>query len=251
MTEPRGTADAGDTGDQPGDGEHLTPWAPVPPVVPPPVVAPPAALPGDAALTPAAGQDASTSGTDQPQASVYVPPPAGMAPGGVMPGGVMPPPSPSEVPTSAWIATPVAAPPAKRSGRAILSAIIGGIVVVAIIGYFAANQLGIIGDKGKVLFGTAAGSDLCSVSNQTDTVRTTDPIFFAAVLKHHMDGNQAITFHITKDGADFVTHEEPADGTAFDCYGNRDSLGALEPGSYVFEVLHNGELEATGKLTVK
>lgn len=168
-----------------------------------------------------------------------------------MPPGAMPPPGPAEMPPSAWITVPVAAAPAKRSGRSILGAIVGAVVVIAIIGYFAANQLGIIGDKGKVLFGTAAGKDLCSVSNQATTVLATDPLFFAAVLKHHMDGDQAITFHITKDGTEFVSHDEPADGQAFDCYGNRESLGPLDPGTYVFEVLHKGEVEATGTLTVK
>jgi hypothetical protein len=71
------------------------------------------------------------------------------------------------------------------------------------------------------------------------------------VLKHHMDGQQVITFHVTRDGAEFLSHEEPADGTEFDCYGNKDSLGALMAGSYVFEVIHKGEVEATGTLLVQ
>ena len=133
-----------------------------------------------------------------------------------------------------------------------LARVVGALVVIIIVGVAAAGILGFLpSDKGKILFGTAAGKDLCSVGNPTVAVKTTDPIFFAAVLKHHMDAAQAITFHITKDGAEFVTHDEPADGTAFDCYGNHDSLGALVAGSYVFEVIHSGQIEATGTLTVK
>jgi len=247
VTEPRETADAGDTGNQAGDGDAPAPWAP-PPMAPPPM-APPPTMPDEATLTsaPAPAPDLGVVAPGQPdEAPAWVPPPVGMAPD-----GTMPPPNPPEMPTSAWITTPVPAPPARRSSRGILGAIVGGIVVLVVIGFVAANQLGLIGDKGKILFGTAAGKDLCSVGNQTQTVTTTDPVFFAAVLKHHQGGDQAITFHITKDGADFVTHEEPADGQEFDCYGNRESLGALDAGSYVFEVLHNGEIEATGKLTVK
>ncbi len=126
------------------------------------------------------------------------------------------------------------------------------IIGIALIAIVAGVLLGVLpSDKGKILFGTAAGSNLCSVGNQTTSVSPTDPIYFAAILKHHMDGNQAITFHVTKDGAEFVTHEEPADGTSFDCYGNKESLGSLDVGTYVFEVLHDGTQEAVGTLTVK
>jgi hypothetical protein len=157
----------------------------------------------------------------------------------------MPPPDPAEVPTSAWITTAPGATTRAAGGRSILG------IIGAVIGILA-GALGLLpSDKGKVLFGTAAGKDLCSVSNETTTVRTTDPIFFSAVLKHHMDGQQVITFHVTRDGAEFLSHEEPADGTEFDCYGNRESLGALMVGSYVFEVLHEGEVEATGTLVVQ
>ena len=57
-------------------------------------------------------------------------------------------------------------------------------------------------------------------------------------------------FKIEKDGKELVNHPEPADGTSFDCYGSRDSIGSLEPGSYVFTVVHNADIEATGNLTV-
>lgn len=203
---------------------------------------------GGTGLTPAPEHDdASLIPDPLPDAPVYIPPAMGM-----MPGGIMPPPDPAEVSTSAWITTApqTTAPRSGISSRLI--GIVGALVGIVLVGAIVAGVLGLFpSDKGKVLFGTAAGKDLCSVANPATTVKTTDPVFFAAILKHKMDGQQVITFHITKNGADFVSHDEPADGTSFDCYGNRDSLGALEAGKYVFEVIHKGEIEATGTLTVQ
>jgi hypothetical protein len=105
--------------------------------------------------------------------------------------------------------------------------------------------------KGSIIFGTHAGPDLCSVRNAADTLTANDPIFFAAVLKHHMDGNQAITLRVTKDGKDFVSYDEPADGTEFDCYGNKDSLGTLDVGVYVFQIINHDAIEASAALTIK
>ena len=169
-------------------------------------------------------------------------------------GSIPPAADPSEVPSSAWITTA----PTVQTGRATSSsgtrnlvATIVGVVAVLVIGYFAVQLLP--SDKGKVLFGTTPGADLCSVGNQTTTVKTTDDLFFAAVLKDHMDGDQAITLRITKNGADFINYNEPADGTAFDCYGNRTSLaelGPFEAGQYHFEITNNGKIEAVGDLTI-
>jgi hypothetical protein len=247
VTESGGT---GDAGNRPPDGQpsanELPRWQPFADAPPAPSTPPPPpALPSDALLTQPPQHDEGSIVPEQlHDAPAYIPPPMGMTPGAVMPTT-----DPADVPTSAWITTaPQTAPPRAGIGSRV-AGIIGGIVVLVIVGAFVFGL--VVNDKGKVLFGTAAGSDLCSVGNKTDTVKTTDPIFFAAILKDHMDGAQAITFHITKDGAEFVSHEEPADGTSFDCYGNKDSLGALEVGTYTFEVLHTGTVEATGKLTVK
>jgi hypothetical protein len=207
----------------------------------------PPALPDESTLTPAPQRDeGSIAPTQLPDAPAYVPAPLGMTTG-----AIMPPPDPSEIPTSAWITTAPQAP--GRGGRSASAiVIIASIIGIILVGAVIAGVLGLLpSDKGKILFGTAAGKDLCSVGNPTNAVKTTDPIFFAAVLKEHLDGQQAIVFHITKDGVDFLKHDEPADGKPFDCYGNKESLGALAPGSYVFEVLHNNDVEAKGSLTVQ
>ena len=171
---------------------------------------------------------------------------------GMTSGSILPPLNSGEESSSAWITTAPQTAPQAGGIRGGIGSIIGAIVLIVVVGAVVAGILGLLpSDKGKVLLGTAAGSDLCSVANQATTMKPTDPIFFAAILKHHMDGAQAITFKITKDGADFVDHDEPADGTSFDCYGNKESLGTLETGSYVFSVVHNGDIEATGALIVK
>jgi hypothetical protein len=226
---------------------ELPRWQPFADVPAAPPSAPPPALPDEATLTPAPDTDAGSLVPDQMHdAPAYIPPAIGMTSG-----AVIPPPAPAEVPTSAWITTSpeVVKQPARGRG---LKSVIGTIIGLVVVAVVAAGVFGLLpSDKGKVLFGTAIGKDLCTVNNKTTTVNAADPIFFSAVLKHHMDGNQAITLHITKDGKDLVNYDEPADGTAFDCYGNRESLGPLEAGLYRFEVIHNGEVEATGDLTVR
>jgi hypothetical protein len=241
-SETSGGPGSGGGGDQPSQPAELPRWQPFADIP-----APSPALPDESRLTAAPETD---TGTIEPEAlhdaPAYVPPPLGM-----MPGTVMPPLDPADVPTSAWITTApnVVTPRQARSGLLTIAAAVIGVLVVA---FVIAALLGLLpSDKGKILFGTAAGGDLCSVNSETTTVKTTDPIFFAAVLKHHMDGNQAITLHITKDGKDFVNYDEPADGTEFDCYGNRESLGSLDPGLYQFEVVHKDDVEASGDLTVK
>ena len=208
----------------------------------------------EASVSSPVSPDASHSGIQdelprwQPFADMAAVPSSAEPPATLVPTAVEPP----QAPPSEWIIAPPEAEPRRGVPGGRVLRVLGSVVGVLVVGSLVAGLLGFLpSDKGKILFGTAPGKDLCSVSGRTDTATTTDPIFFAAVLKHHLDGQQSITFHITRDGEDFVSHEEPADGSAFDCYGSRESLGTLDTGSYVFEVIHNGEIEATGTLTVK
>lgn len=106
-------------------------------------------------------------------------------------------------------------------------------------------------DPGTILFGTGAGTDSCSVANPTTVLLSTQPLFFAAHLADQMDGTKAIVLRIVKDGRPLVDHEEPADGKAFDCYGNTSPLGMLQPGAYDFKVTQGTTLEAEGNVTVR
>ena len=167
---------------------------------------------------------------------------------GMLPGAVVPPVEPGQVPTSAWITSD---PP--RPGRSIFSRVvtvvliaIGLAVVAAIVGL----NLQLFQPRGHVLFGTASGPDLCSVGGETRSVTSADPIYFAAILNNPVEGDQAIRLTITRDGVPVFDHTDPPIGTAFQCYGSREPYGPYEPGTYVFEVTQDGEVEATGTLTV-
>jgi hypothetical protein len=105
--------------------------------------------------------------------------------------------------------------------------------------------------RGGIVFGTAVGTDSCSVTNPTDVLLSTQPFFFAAYLTDHQDGSKSIVLHIEKDGVALVDHQEPADGNAYDCYGNTQSLGTLDAGAYEFRVLQGTKTEADGTVTVR
>ena len=77
-----------------------------------------------------------------------------------------------------------------------------------------------------------------------------DPVFFAAVLKQRLGGDAEVRLIVTRDGEPFFDSTDPPNGSEFECYGSRESIGPLEAGVYVFEVTHEGEVEASGTLTV-
>lgn len=151
------------------------------------------------------------------------------------------------VPTSAWIA-PV--PPRRRSVWSTLATLGAVVIGLAVIAAIIGLNLRIFLPRGQILFGTAPGGDLCSVGAEARSVRSADPVYFAAVLRDRMPGTASIRLVVTRDGQPYFDHVEPADGTEFECYGSRESIGPLEPGVYVFEVTHDGTVEASGTLTV-
>jgi hypothetical protein len=106
-------------------------------------------------------------------------------------------------------------------------------------------------EPGAIVFGTGVGTDSCSVANPSEVLLSTQPFFFAARLVDQMDGSRAIVLNIVKDGQLLLEHEEPADGKAFDCYGNTSSLGSLRPGAYDFTVRLGTVTEAEGRVTVR
>ena len=156
--------------------------------------------------------------------------------------------SPAEVPSSAWISTP---PP--RQGRSLLSTIVTigavliGLVVLAVV--IGINS-GLLQPRGYVVFGTSAGKDLCSVGDEVRSVTSSTPVYFAAVLRHQLGADASVRLRVTRDGQAFSDVVDPPDGREFDCYGSREPYGLLEPGVYIFEISHEGEVEATGTLTV-
>jgi hypothetical protein len=205
----------------------------------------PSTLPDAASLAPEPDDDTPIEPDPLVDAPDYAPSVYGMTGGGV--------PRQSDADDAAHNAWITSAPaPAQRSvGRAgIVSAIVGVVIVVGVLAYFLAGQIGLIGNKGKILFGTAAGPNLCTVGNPTTTVRTGDPLFIAAIMKDRIQGDEAFTFEVWKDGQQYLVTPVNGNGQAFDCYGNTEDLGLLDPGAYVFEVLKGTDVEARGELTV-
>ena len=145
---------------------------------------------------------------------------------------------------SGWITDPT--PPRRRSRLStaitVVAVVIGVLVVLGIAGMY----LGLFQPRGQVLFGTAAGPNLCSVGGETRTIEAGDPVFFAAVLRNRLSGDAEVRLTVTRDGEPFFDNTDPPDGNEFECYGSRESIGPLEPGAYQFEVTHDGAVEASG-----
>lgn len=103
--------------------------------------------------------------------------------------------------------------------------------------------------KGTVIFGSSVGDDGCSVSNQLRKLSVTQSFFFMAYLKDVMDGTQVVTLRVIRDGNTMLNTDEPANGTAFNCFGNQKAFPPLAAGNYEFQVLQGARLEADGLIT--
>jgi hypothetical protein len=187
---------------------------------------------------------------DRPSADTQPPPDAHAPPdpAAIRPTAAAPPPDPSSGSTSGWITRP--APPRRRSRLSTAVTIAAVVVGVFVILGIAGMYLGFFQPRGQVLFGTALGPNLCSVGGETRTIEADDPIFFAAVLRNRLTGDAEVRLTVTRDGEPFFDNTDPPNGTEFECYGSRESIGPLEPGVYQFDVTHDGSLEASGTLTI-
>jgi hypothetical protein len=222
-------------GPAPADGGAWTP----PPI--PPVPTSPGTIPPPPGWTPPSAPEAGGPPSGWTPAAPAGPPV--WNPDGTPVGAGGPPPG--------YVAVP-ATPPSHR-GRNIAIGVGLVVIVLLAIAAFAggASFSGSFGrTPGTVVFGTAAGSDVCSVGSQSDTIYANTPYYFSARLNDHMTGSDAITLTVTKDGQVYATADEPANGQEFDCYGNKNALDGLDAGIYVFTITHNGTMEATGTLKV-
>lgn len=187
---------------------------------------------------------------DQPPADIEPPPDAQAPPdpSAIRPTLAAPPPDPVSGSTSGWITNPA---PSRRRSRlsttvTIAAVVLGLLVVLGIAGLY----VGFFQPRGQVLFGTSLGPNLCSVGGETRTIEAGDPVFFAAVLRNRLAGDAEVRLTVTRDGEPFFDNTDPPDGTEFECYGSRNSIGPLESGVYQFEVTHDGAVEASGTLTI-
>ena len=202
------------------------------------------ALPEEALLEPSPLHDDGTLVPDQlHDAPEYVPAPIGM-----LPGTIVPPMDPSEVATSAWITT---APP--RRGRSLVSILvtIGAVAIgLAVLAVLVGMNLNLFSPRGEVVFRTTASDDVCSTRDRTASITTKDTIYYAAYLRDRVGPTETVSLRVTRDGQEVTTEDLPPNGTEFDCFGLTEPMGPFQPGVYVFEVLRNGKVEASGTLTV-
>lgn len=209
-----------------GAGEQTPP--PTPPSMVPPTVAP--APPGSTA-----GQPIAVPGTvTSPGTPAW---PSTSGPGGTPPPG--------------WVPAPAPAPRSNRRRNLLLAA--GVVVALLVIGAATGSinfTVSVGRQPGTIVFGTTAGTDLCSVGEESDTIKAGTPVYFGARLLHKLAGTETIHLTITRDGKPVFQHDETGQGEDFDCYGSQKALGTLDPGTYVFTITHNADTEATGTLKV-
>jgi len=108
--------------------------------------------------------------------------------------------------------------------------------------------------RGEVLFGSNAGTDVCTVMGQASEFGPTDSVFLAAVMREKVETGARVVYEVeTQDGTSGpypVTARPP-----FDCLGSTDALDPLEPGTYVVRYRYDAQPDApdlaSGTLTIR
>jgi hypothetical protein len=154
------------------------------------------------------------------------------------------PPSPDQ---AAWGVPPVAPKPslAKRFGPAII-----GIVVVAVIAIVAGSLFG--GGSGKITFSKSTYDTTkksCSFDSTVTTAKSSDDVYMLADLKDTVPTSGKATMEIYKDGVLQGT-EDISEGTEYNCYYIKSSIGPLDPGVWKVTITYNGKIEAEGSITI-
>ncbi|HUQ43811.1 MAG TPA: hypothetical protein VM451_05275 [Candidatus Limnocylindria bacterium] len=100
--------------------------------------------------------------------------------------------------------------------------------------------------RGTVAFGTSADLSTCTVDSQTVFMPATNKFFWMAQLTRRTTVSDAVRLRITLDGEEIVN--APQDPGVYDCLGTEQAETGLGAGVYVFEVLINGQVNATGTI---
>ena len=102
--------------------------------------------------------------------------------------------------------------------------------------------------RGTVAFGTSSSLAICTVEDQTTFAPTGGELVWMASLTRRVTFSDEVRLRITVDGTE-VTNvvQDPA---IYECLGTEEPETGIEPGVYVFDVLLNGRVDATGTLFV-
>jgi hypothetical protein len=168
------------------------------------------------------------------------PPPA---PAPQQPGWGAPPPADP----MAWGAPPPAQKPSliKRLAPALVA-----VVVLAVVAVVAGALFG--GGSGKIYFSKATydtTSKSCSFNSTISSATTTDDVYLLADLKDTVPASGKATMEIFKDGVSQGT-EDISEGTEYNCYYIKSSIGPLDAGVWKITITYNGKVEAEGSITI-
>jgi hypothetical protein len=100
--------------------------------------------------------------------------------------------------------------------------------------------------RGTVAFGTSADLATCTVDGQTVFMPASNQFYWMAQLTRRTTVSDDVRLRITLDGEELFSAEQ--DPGVYDCLGTEDPETGLGAGVYVFEVLINGQVNATGTI---
>jgi hypothetical protein len=146
-----------------------------------------------------------------------------------------------------WGAPPPAPKPSflKRFGPALI-----GVAVVVVIAIVAGTLLG--SGSGKIYFSKTTYDSTkksCTFDSAITTATTSDDIFMLADLKDTVPSTGKATMEIFKDGVSQAT-EPISEGTEYNCYYIKTSIGPLDVGVWKVTITYNGKVEAEGSITI-
>lgn len=101
---------------------------------------------------------------------------------------------------------------------------------------------------GTVAFGTSSDLSTCTVQGQTTFLRAGGQLVWIAAFTRRTTVSDQVRLRIIVDGTE-VTNDLQNPGS-FDCLGTEEPEIDIGPGIYVFEVLVNGRVDASGTLVV-
>jgi hypothetical protein len=102
--------------------------------------------------------------------------------------------------------------------------------------------------RGTVAFGTSSSLLTCTVQGQTTFLPAGGQGVWIAAFSRRTTLNDEVRLRITVNGKETANDVQPRG--SFDCLGTEKVETGLAPGTYVFEVLVNGRVDALGTLVV-
>ena len=101
---------------------------------------------------------------------------------------------------------------------------------------------------GKVVFGASSTPTACVVSDQKSSFKSTDSFAWLAAFDRIVGATDTVKLRVSRDGTTLGDVDQP--GGPYICLGPLDKETGFPAGTYLFEVLVNGEVRASGSVTI-